>query len=142
MNTKCPKCSGFKNPLPTVDIIIRYNNGLVLIERKNPPHGLALPGGYVDYGETLREAAIREAKEETNLDIDGLGFFNYYDSPNRDPRYHTMSFVFFGTGKGAPKATDDADKIIIVPFFNIPELVFDHNQILNDFNGVRKQIGR
>jgi 8-oxo-dGTP diphosphatase len=110
---KCPKC-GFvtrrhRNPVPTVDIIIEYQDqGLILIERANPPHGWALPGGFVDYDESLEAAAIREAREETGLTVTLLGQFHTYSDPRRDPRRHTITTVYVAQGFGAPKAASDA----------------------------------
>src|ERR687898_26901 len=99
----------FHNPLLTVDIIIELpNGGIVLIERKNPPHGWALPGGFVDYGENLEKAAIREAKQETCLEIFLLEQFYTYSDPGRDPRHHTVSTVFIASAAQAPCAADDA----------------------------------
>ncbi len=110
---QCPKCRTeieiHRNPIPTVDIIIEIENaGIVLIKRKNPPHGWAIPGGFVDYGESLEEAAAREAKEETNLEVEDLRQFRAYSDPNRDPRFHTISMVFIAKAKGKPEARDDA----------------------------------
>lgn len=94
----CPSCGHvierYKNPVPTVDIIIEYAAGIVLVERKNPPYGWALPGGFVDYGETVEQAARREAGEETGLAIDDLRMFHVYSDPERDPRHHTITTVF------------------------------------------------
>lgn len=125
----------FRNPLPAVDIIIEYQGGIVLIERRNPPLGLALPGGFVEYGETLEEAAIREAKEETNLQIVLKGFLGCYSDPNRDPRFHTISAVFISEGYGDLKSGDDALKAKAYPWDSIPweKLVFDHANILKDY---------
>ncbi|MCX5803690.1 MAG: NUDIX hydrolase, partial [Proteobacteria bacterium] len=92
-----------KTPLLTVDIIIRYKGGIVLIERKNPPPGWALPGGFVEVNESLEEAAIREAKEETSLDVKLIEQFHTYSKPGRDPRFHTVSVVFIGDGEGILK---------------------------------------
>src|SRR5712692_4564121 len=93
-----------KNPLPTVDIIIEIaGRGIVLIERKNPPHGWALPGGFVDYGESLEHAAVREAKEETSLEVKLIEQFHGYLDPKRDPRHHTISTVFIATAEGNPR---------------------------------------
>ena len=92
-----------QTPLLTVDIIIRYQDGIVLIERKNPPPGWALPGGFVDVGESLEEAAIREAKEETSLDVTLVEQFHAYSKPGRDPRFHTVTMVFIADGKGTLK---------------------------------------
>ncbi|WP_245542849.1 inositol monophosphatase family protein [Thermodesulfobacterium hveragerdense] len=125
----------YKNPFPTVDIIIKFADGIVLIYRKNSPQGWALPGGFVDYGESLEQAAIREAKEETNLDIELEYLLGCYSSPNRDPRFHTISTVFVAKGKGMLKGMDDAKEAQVFKLEKIPwdSLVFDHAQILRDF---------
>lgn len=124
-----------KNPFPTVDIIIEKEDKIVLIYRKNPPYGWALPGGFVDYGETLEEAAIREAKEETNLDIEILYLLGCYSDPKRDPRFHTITTVFVAEGKGELRAKDDAKLAKLFKIEEIPwdELVFDHAKILKDY---------
>ncbi len=134
----CPKCNEkieiYVNPIPTVDIIIEYKNGIVLIERKNFPFGWAIPGGFVDYGESLEEAAIREAKEETNLDVELICQLHTYSSPDRDPRQHTISTVFIAKGKGELKGKDDAKNAKIFTKRNLPEnIAFDHEEILNDY---------
>ncbi len=124
----------YKNPVPTVDIIIEMNDGIVVIERKNEPYGWALPGGFVDYGETVEQAAIREVKEETNLDISNLMQFKVYSDPKRDPRLHTISIVFIGKSKGVLKAGDDAGNAIVVnPEYMTLSLVFDHKKIIEDY---------
>ncbi|MGB9719928.1 MAG: NUDIX domain-containing protein [bacterium] len=124
----------YRNPVPTVDIIIEIENGIILIKRKNPPYGWAIPGGFIDYGESAESAAIREAKEETNLDIFDLKQFHVYSDPKRDPRFHTISIVFLAKGNGIPKAKDDAIEIGIFDRDNLPEeIAFDHRQILNDY---------
>ena len=135
---KCLNCGNkieiYINPVPTVDIIIEYNNGIVLIERKNFPYGWAIPGGYVDYGESLEDAAIREAKEETNLNVKLLYQLHTYSSPNRDPRQHTITTVFIAKGYGNLKAKDDAVNAKVFTENNIPEkLAFDHKKILEDY---------
>lgn len=128
-----------KNPFPTVDIIIEIkdengNAGFILIKRKNPPYGWALPGGFVDYGESLEEAAVREAKEETSLDIELVSQFHTYSNPGRDPRFHTISTVFIARAEGRPKAQDDAQEIGIFSAESMPHpLAFDHEQILDDY---------
>ena len=125
----------YKNPFPTVDIIIEVEDKIVLIYRKNYPQGWALPGGFVDYGETLEEAAIREAKEETNLDIEILYLLGCYSDPKRDPRFHTVTTVFVAKGKGELKGQDDAKLARLFRVNEIPwnELVFDHAKILKDY---------
>lgn len=135
----CPGCGRaletYRNPLLTVDIIIRLEGrGIVLIERRNPPLGWALPGGFVDYGETLEQAAVREAMEETSLLVENLRQFRAYSDPSRDPRHHTVSMVFLGTASGTPRAADDALNIGVFSPGRFPdELVFDHGKILADF---------
>ena len=126
-----------RNPLLTVDAIIETDNGIILIKRKNPPAGWAIPGGFVDYGETLEEAAVREMKEETSLDINLGRQFHTYSNPDRDPRHHTVSAIFIATATGTPEAADDAIDIGIFTKDNLPEdIAFDHRQILEDyFNG-------
>jgi 8-oxo-dGTP diphosphatase len=128
-----------KNPLPTIDIIIEIDAGIVLIERKNPPHGWALPGGFVDYGESLEQAALREAKEETSLDVKLVEQFHSYSDPRRDPRHHTISTVFIATAKGTPRAEDDAKAVAIFREGDLPaQIVFDHRQILIDYFRYKK----
>jgi len=123
-----------RNPLPTVDIIIEINDGIVLIKRKNPPEGWALPGGFVDYGESLETAAIREAKEETGLDIQIIRQFHTYSDPSRDPRHHTISTVFIAKANGLPVAGDDAANAKIFNKSNLPgKIAFDHRNILEDY---------
>ncbi len=100
--------SAYRSPLVTVDIIIEITDGIVLIERSNPPYGWALPGGFVDYGESLEVAALREAKEETSLDVRLKAQLHSYSAPSRDPRQHTITTVFVATAQGIPKAADDA----------------------------------
>ncbi len=126
--------SKYRNPVPTVDIIIEYMGGIVLIRRKNPPEGWALPGGFVDYGETLEEAAVREAKEETGLDVRLIRQFHSYSDPSRDPRQHTISTVFVAAASGKAAAGDDAGEIGIFGRPDLPdELAFDHREILEDY---------
>ena len=135
----CPGCgravSVHRNPLLTVDVIIRLpQGGIVLIERKNPPYGWALPGGFVDYGESLETAACREAKEETGLELEGLQQFRAYSDPARDPRHHTVTVVFTAQGKGSLRADDDAKQVGIFSEPQLPApIVFDHARILADY---------
>lgn len=139
-SVKCPKCGAdvkvYRNPLLTVDVIIEIpGKGIVLIERKNFPPGWAIPGGFVDYGETLEEAVLREAREETGIDVLDLRQFRAYSDPKRDPRRHTVSVVFTGRGEGTPAAADDAADIGIFPLDGLPEnLAFDHARILADYS--------
>lgn len=122
-----------------MDIIIEIGKqGIVLIKRKNSPHGWALPGGFVDYGEALEEAARREAKEETGLDVELVRQLHTYSDPVRDPRHHTITTVFIARSAGAlaaaPVAADDAEEIGIFTKENLPQpLMFDHAKILADY---------
>lgn len=123
-----------RNPVPTVDIIIEVEGGIVLIERKNPPHGWAIPGGFVDYGETVEAAAVREAKEETGLDVHLKKLFGVYSDPSRDPRHHTISTVFVASATGLPVADDDAAAAGVFTQDTLPDdIVFDHREILADY---------
>jgi ADP-ribose pyrophosphatase YjhB (NUDIX family) len=135
----------YKNPSPTVDIIIEIETGdgrkgIILIKRKNPPFGWALPGGFVDYGESLEQAAVREAKEETSLDIQLQYQMHTYSDPKRDPRKHTISTVFVAQAAGDPIAQDDAQEIEVFSEnqLNFP-LAFDHAKILEDYFQRKKQ---
>ena len=123
------------DPYVTVDIIIECEEGIILIERSNPPYGWALPGGFLDYGESLEQAAIREAKEETNLDLINLRQFHTYSEPGRDPRYQTISTVFIAEGQGIPRSGDDAKGLKIVRYEDLPELdyAFDHKEIIKEY---------
>jgi len=123
-----------KQPRLTVDVIIDIGGKVVLIKRKNPPPGWAIPGGFVDYGETLEQAVAREAKEETSLDLADLRQFHVYSDPARDPRHHTVTLVFIAQGRGEPRAADDAQEIGLFSRDRLPEpLAFDHRQILDDY---------
>ncbi|MCF7870518.1 MAG: NUDIX hydrolase [Candidatus Omnitrophica bacterium] len=133
-----------RGPFLTVDGLIQYKNGIVLIERSNPPLGLALPGGFVDYGEKAEDAAIREVKEETNLDFINVKQFKVYSDRSRDPRFHTVSVVFTGKGRGKLKAASDAKKALVFEIIKgksrllklPPNIVFDHKKIIKDFLNV------
>ncbi len=134
---QCPECGKvlqtFRNPVPTVDIIIEAGGGIVLVERKNPPLGWALPGGFVDYGESFEQAAVREAFEETGLAVTLIRQFHTYSDPDRDPRQHTASTVFIGTAGGVPVGADDAARAGVFTRETLPPLVFDHSRILDDY---------
>jgi len=146
----CPHCGKpikqYRNPFPTVDIIIeveigsegplsqRENNGIVLIKRKNPPYGWAIPGGFVDYGESLESAAVREALEETSLEVELLYQLGAYSNPMRDPRHHTISVVFVAKANGEPEAADDAKDVGIFTSSSLPsKMAFDHEKIIQDY---------
>jgi 8-oxo-dGTP diphosphatase len=124
-------------PPVAADVIIeladRPGRPIVLIERRHPPPGHALPGGFVDIGETVESAARREAREETGLDVHLLGLLGVYSEPGRDPRGHTISVVFVGEARGEPAAGDDAAAIIVADPEAPPPLAFDHEQILRDY---------
>lgn len=124
-------------PLLTVDIIIeladRPGRPIVLIERKYAPHGWALPGGFVDVGERLETAAVREAKEETALDVELVSLLGCYSDPARDRRGHTVSAVYVATATGTPQARDDARHLDCFAPQQCPELVFDHALIVRDY---------
>lgn len=128
----------YRNPVPTVDIIIelidRPHRPIILIERKNEPFGWAIPGGFVDYGESVETAAIREAAEEVSLQVELIEQFQVYSDPNRDPRKHTLSVVFLAIAKGEPQAADDAKTIGVFQAWDVPaNLCFDHDKILQDY---------
>ncbi|PSN15721.1 NUDIX hydrolase [filamentous cyanobacterium CCP5] len=128
----------YRNPAPTVDLIIelvdRAHRPIVLIERLNEPFGWALPGGFVDYGESVEAAAVREAAEETSLQVTLVEQFHVYSSPERDPRKHTLSIVFVANARGVPAAGDDAKHLQVFNPWEIPaNLCFDHDQILRDY---------
>lgn len=140
----CPKCGekvrSYRNPFPTVDIIIEINDGVILIERKNEPFGWAIPGGFVDYGETLEDAAVREAREETSLQVTNLRLVGCYSDPARDKRAHTISTVYAAKGMGIPKAADDAASLAVFGPDALPEqLCFDHRKILDDYRRMRSE---
>jgi 8-oxo-dGTP diphosphatase len=128
----------YRNPIPTIDIIIELldkpHRPIILIERLNSPLGWAIPGGFVDYGESVESAAQREAKEEIGLQVELIEQFQVYSDPQRDPRQHTLSVVFLATATGEPQAGDDAKNLGIFESWRIPtNLCFDHDRILRDY---------
>lgn len=125
----------YRNPTPAVDIIIEVDDRIVIIERKNEPYGWAIPGGFVDEGETVENAAVREAAEETGLEVTLEELLYVYSDPNRDPRKHTMSTVFVARASGEPKAADDAKqaRLLTRDELDLDELVFDHARILEHY---------
>jgi 8-oxo-dGTP diphosphatase len=123
-----------KTPHVAADVIIRYQGGIVLIERKNEPAGWAIPGGFVEFGESVEQAAVREAREETSLDVVLTELFHVYSKPGRDPRFQTVSVVFIGTGTGTLKGMDDARRADVFRADNLPaQLAFDHRKILEEY---------
>ena len=124
----------YRNPKPTVDVEIELADGIVFVERKNEPHGFALPGGFVEEGEWLADAAVREAKEETGLDVALVELFHAYSDPARDRRGHTVSTVFIGRATGTPVGGDDAASCVVAaPDAPPARLVFDHARIVADY---------
>jgi len=132
----------FQNPIPTVDILIELEGRpgtLVFIERGHEPLGWALPGGFVDRGELLADAAVREAREETGLDVELVELFHCYSDPRRDPRQHTVSTVFIGRARGEPAGGDDAAAAAVALAEAPPgPLVFDHATIVADYLEYRR----
>jgi 8-oxo-dGTP diphosphatase len=129
-----------KTPLCTVDCIIELpGDRIVLVRRSHPPIGWALPGGFVDPGETLHDAAVREAREETGLEVTLSEQFFTYSDPQRDPRRPTVSTVYIGTAQGAPQGGDDAAEARAVALDGLPDdLCFDHSTILRDYLTYRR----
>lgn len=127
-------------PFSTVDAIIELAEGIILIERSNPPFGWAIPGGFVDYGESLEDAVRREMKEETNMDLTEIKQFHTYSNPERDPRFHTIGTVFIAKAKGKPKAGDDAKGLKIAKYEDLLKLeyAFDHKKIVEDYLRYKK----
>jgi 8-oxo-dGTP diphosphatase len=141
----CPRCgevvTRYRNPFPTVDVVIEMQGGrIVLVRRRNPPHGWALPGGFVDYGESVEDAAVREAREETGLEVRLLALIGVYSRPDRDPRKHTLSIAFIAAAQDEARlrAGDDAGETALFPTGDLPELAFDHRDILQDYVRIRQ----
>ena len=138
---KCPHCGGiieeWANPSPTVDVLIYDpDKGIVIVSRKNEPHGFALPGGFIDEGESAEHAAIREMKEETSLDVRLKGLLGVYSNPKRDPRKPTVGVVYVGEAVDPSKlkAGDDAGQAAFHKLSELPSpIVFDHAKIIADF---------
>ena len=127
------------HPLPTVDVVIEIGDRIVLIRRRNPPHGWALPGGFIDAGERVGNAARREAREETALEVELTDVLGVYSDPTRDPRGPTISTVFIGRATGVPQAGDDAAGVALFGADDLPApLAFDHAQILADYFRYRR----
>lgn len=131
-----------QGPFVTVDAIIEINDGIVLIKRSNPPFGWALPGGFVDYGESLEEAVVREAKEETDLELEEVRQFHTYSKPDRDPRFHTISTVYIAQGRGKPKSGSDAANLKVVKIKELKDydFAFDHKVIIEDYLKQKRKI--
>lgn len=123
-----------RNPYLAVDAIVETTNGsIVVIERRFEPVGFALPGGFVDYGESLEDAVRREVKEETGLNFTIEQQLKAYSDPKRDPRQHVVSVVFVGKGVGQLKAGDDAGAVRLISPYSEINMMFDHKQIILDY---------
>jgi ADP-ribose pyrophosphatase YjhB (NUDIX family) len=128
-----------EGPRATVDVVIEVDGGIVLIRRRHPPEGWAIPGGFIDAGESAEDAARREMREETSLDVELVALLGVYSDPRRDPRGHTISAVYVGRGRGHPCADDDAADVGVFDEANLPQpLAFDHARILADYFRYRR----
>jgi 8-oxo-dGTP diphosphatase len=130
-------------PLIAADALIELTDQpgrpIVLIERKNPPYGWAIPGGFVDIGETVETTAMREALEEVTLQVTLRGLLGIYSSPKRDPRGHTVTAIYIAEATGTPVAADDASKVGIFTLDQLPApLAFDHGMVLEDYRRYRE----
>ena len=127
-----------RNPLPTADVIIEVGDRIVLVRRKNPPEGWAIPGGFVEVGETVETAAVREALEETGLAVELVMLLGVYSDPSRDPRFHTVGTVYVGRADGKPAGGDDAAEARLFGEEDLPSpIAFDHAKILSDYFAYR-----
>ncbi len=123
-----------RNPLLAVDVIVRHERRIVLVKRKNPPSGWAIPGGFVETGETVEQAARRELREETSLELRSLRQWRIFSRPDRDPRQHVVSVCFKAQGQGTMQANSDAASVRTFSYYEpLPELAFDHQQILKEY---------
>jgi 8-oxo-dGTP diphosphatase len=128
-----------RNPFPTADVIVENGDGIVLVRRRNEPHGWALPGGFIDAGECVEAAAVREILEETGLEVQLETMLYVYSDPSRDPRFHTMTVVFVGQASGVPVGDDDAAEARSFPLDALPTpIVFDHALIIQDYIQFRR----
>jgi len=128
-----------RNPLPTADVIIEVGDRIVLVRRKNPPEGWAIPGGFVEVGETVETAAVREALEETGLAVELVMLLGVYSDPSRDPRFHTVGTVYVGRADGKPAGGDDAAEARLFGEGDLPSpIAFDHAKILSDYFAYKK----
>jgi 8-oxo-dGTP diphosphatase len=128
-----------RNPLPTADVIVEVGNRIVLVRRKHPPAGWAIPGGFVEAGETVEAAAVREAREETGLAVTLTALLGVYSDPARDPRHHTVSTVYIGRADGSPSGGDDAAEARLFSEADLPSpIAFDHAAILADYFRYKK----
>jgi 8-oxo-dGTP diphosphatase len=130
--------SSMRTPLLAVDSVILFENGVVLIKRKNPPFqgSYALPGGFVEIGESTEEAVIRESWEETGLQIALVGLVGVYSDPDRDPRGHVVSVCYFSRGTGQLVSGSDAKSAEVFPLEDLPKLAFDHHKMIRDALGL------
>lgn len=137
LSVKCPTCGQavitYKNPFPTADIVAIQDGKVLLILRKNPPFGWALPGGFIDYGESAEAAAVREFAEETGLEATNLSLVGVYSRPGRDPRFHTLTVVYRANVAGLLNAGDDAQEAMWFDLRTLPaDIAFDHRDIIMD----------
>jgi len=138
---KCPHCGNpvelYRNPFPTADSVVIRQGHVLLVERRAYPYGWALPGGFIDYGESAETAAMRELQEETGLKAQSLTLLGVYSAPGRDPRFHTLTVAFRVEAEGEAVAGDDAAAVRWWPLDALPDqIAFDHRQILSDALGV------